>query len=54
MDYPSKDDESDKIGIHPSRFWHSENDMLSIHAFQTQEAKALFNMEPAMRRVTIV
>ncbi len=52
--YPSKDDEKDKIGIAPNMFWHSGNDLLSISAFETAEAGKLFGLEPAMKRVTIV
>ena len=54
FEYPLKEDEDDLIGIAPGMFWHSENDLLSIHAFETKEAGALFSMEPAMKRVTIV
>ena len=52
--YPWNCDDNDKIGIHPFKFWHSANDLISISKFETAEAKKLFGLEPAMKRVTIV
>jgi predicted transglutaminase-like cysteine proteinase len=41
--YPTKEDETDKIGIHPQKFWFSFNDKISINKFETTTAKTNFN-----------
>jgi len=53
-DYPSKDDETDRMGIKKGGFWFSANDKISISKFETAEAKSLFNAEPVMKLVEIV
>ena len=53
QDFPSKNDSTDNIGIHPEKFWFSFNDKISISKFETEEAKKFFDKEKAMKRIVI-
>jgi len=50
-EFPDNKNESDKVGIKPSGFWFSFNDLFSIHKFETKEALDTYKEEKLPMRI---